>query len=128
MSEAPGGVRGSRHGALCGEDGVVAGVFHRNGTYGEEPDAPRIYQSPPSSGPLPGTSLTVRVRGRYLWIRRVTCGACAAIVGWGFAGDLAALSDSQLLFVQAAAGFPEGPPLRTAADWEGATAALDSSP
>ena len=58
-------------------------------------------------------SLTIAVEGDELYIKQVTCGSCARILGQGFRGSLSSMSDEQVAAVQARLGLPEDAPKLT---------------
>lgn len=60
----------------------------------------------------------IALEGERIWIRRVLCGGCRRVMGWGFIGELPALSEPQLRELQKALGFSDAvPALREAAAW-----------
>jgi hypothetical protein len=61
-------------------------------------------------------SLVIAVEGEMLYIQRVTCGDCRRIIGHGFSGDLATMSDTQIRAVQTKLGLGRDAPLLDTAD------------
>lgn len=70
--------------------------------------------------PIPKRSLTIALEGDRLWIRYVSCGACARVMGHAFVGLLSQLDTEQLRFAQTRIGLPAEPLLTTAAAWSAA--------
>jgi hypothetical protein len=54
--------------------------------------------------------------GETLYIKKVTCGSCRRVIGWGFSGQLDALSDEQLRALQTKLGFGREPTLLDSAE------------
>jgi pimeloyl-ACP methyl ester carboxylesterase len=51
------------------------------------------------------------LEGETLYIEKVTCGSCRRVIGWGFRGQLDALSDDARVFAPDLPGFGESTPL-----------------
>jgi hypothetical protein len=61
-------------------------------------------------------SLVIMLDGETLYIKKVTCGSCRRVIGWGFSGQLDALSDEQLRALQTKLGFGREPTLLDSAE------------
>jgi hypothetical protein len=63
-------------------------------------------------------SLAILLDGETLYIKWVTCGSCRRVIGFGFSGDLAAMSDEQLRAMQTKLGLARDAALNdSAAGW-----------
>jgi hypothetical protein len=63
-------------------------------------------------------SLVIALDGDTLYIQKITCGSCRRIIGQGFSGDLAAMSDAQIRDLQDKLGLgSEAPLLDSAQAW-----------
>lgn len=69
---------------------------------------------------IPQRSLAIRLEGDRLWIRYVSCGACARVMGHAFVGLLSQLDAEQLRFAQTRVGLPAEPLLTSAEAWRAA--------
>lgn len=118
----PQGQWNTRHGALCGNGDTVTGVYSMDGAYGEVPQLELLRRRHGHIGlDILGAS------SRYIWARVVTCRRCRSLMGWGFAGDLHTLTDTQLRDFQEAVGVPALPLLRTRDAWRSALAETGTS-
>lgn len=62
--------------------------------------------------------LTVAVDGDDLYIKQVTCGSCARVMGQGFHGALSSMREEQITAVQARLGLPaDSDPLTSVDRW-----------
>jgi hypothetical protein len=61
-------------------------------------------------------SLTILLDGETLYVKQVTCGSCRRVIGWGFSGELDALSDEQLRALQVKLGLAVDAPLLDSPD------------
>jgi len=63
-------------------------------------------------------SLSVAIDGDELYIKQVTCGSCARVLGQGFRGALSSMSEAQIRAVEDRLGLPEGRDVLTStAQW-----------
>ncbi len=98
----------------CDGSGTVAGFSAPVDTVTIPSQATVIHRQ---EGLPRGGALTVAVHGDLLWIRQVTCGICARIMGWGYVGYPNRLTSQQLAEIQKRVGASSANPLRNTADW-----------
>ncbi len=113
LADCPGSASADRY---CTEAGKLAGQWGMVDMVRVPKDAQEIFAAAPEHSRQP--SLHIAVEGEVLYIRKVSCGNCARIMGEGFRGQLDALSEAQLLELAARLGLDAGlAPLRTAQAW-----------
>lgn len=101
----------------CTDDGKLAGRWVPVDTLRPPTSAQTVFEAThPDIERQP--SLVILLDGETLYIKWVTCGSCRRVIGHGFQGELAALSDEQLRALQTKLGLPaDAPLLDSAAAW-----------
>jgi hypothetical protein len=102
----------------CTADGKLAGRWVPVDTLDTPPGVQPVFEAQhPDHEKQP--SLVITLDGGTLYIEQVTCGSCRRVTGWGFSGELEALSDEQLRALQTKLGLGrEPPPLDSAEAWQ----------
>jgi hypothetical protein len=108
----------------CTEDGKLAGRWVPVDTLRPPESAQTVFEAAPADIEKQ-PSLTILLDGETLYIKKVTCGNCRRVIGWGFSGDLTALSDEQLRKLQTKLGFGREPQLLDSAEAWRSYAATD---
>jgi hypothetical protein len=99
----------------CTEDGKLAGRWVPVDTLRPPASAQTVFEAThPDMEKQP--SLVIKLDGETLYIEKVTCGSCRRVIGWGFSGQLDALSDEQLRALQTKLGFGRDPVLLDSAE------------
>ena len=99
----------------CTDAGKLAGQWVPVDMLKVPADAEIVFHHKPE-GVKEAPELSVALVGQRLYIRQVTCGACRRVLGQGFAGHLAHLSEEQMRAVQAQLGLSEDMPLLNTPD------------
>jgi hypothetical protein len=100
----------------CTEDGKLAGRWVPVDTLRPPQSAQPIFEAKPT-GIEKQPSLTILLEGETLYVEKVTCGSCRRVIGWGFSGELDALSDDQLRAIQTKLGLDREPLLDSPEAW-----------
>lgn len=99
----------------CTEDGKLAGRWVPVDTLHPPTSAEIVFEaSQPDIQQQP--SLTILLDGETIYVKHVTCGSCRRVLGQGFSGALAALSDEQLRALQTKLGLAVDSPLMDSPD------------
>jgi hypothetical protein len=100
----------------CTDAGKLAGAWTMADMVHIPSDALVVFEAEGTSQDRP--SLVVAQLGETLYLRHITCGACARTMGYGFSGRPSAMTEAQLLDLQVALGLPaELPPLTRLTTW-----------
>lgn len=107
--------RGDALANYCTDDGKLAGSWVLVDTLQIPDDVVIIFNA---EGPDQSkqTSLMIATHGEALYIRHVTCGACRRLLGQGFSGYPARMSEAQLRAMQTQLGLAEDTPLLDSAE------------
>jgi hypothetical protein len=89
--------------AYCTEDGKLAGRWVPVDTLKVPEDAELVFDAahPDDEGQ---PSLSVAIHGETLYLRHVTCGSCRRVIGQGFSGAVARMTEDQRAAMQAKLG------------------------
>jgi hypothetical protein len=101
----------------CTPEGKLAGRWAPVDTVRPPTTAETVFEAThPDNERQP--SLTILLDGETLYVKSVSCGSCRRVIGFGFSGDLAAMSDEQLRAMQTKLGLSRDVALNdSAAGW-----------
>ena len=100
----------------CTEAGKLAGRWMMVDMLRVPEEAESIFEAAPADHERK-PSLRIAVSGETLYLAHETCGSCARIMGQGFEGQLDALSEDQLLDLQARLGLEGAAAMGSAPQW-----------